>query len=129
MAHGVFGAGPKMFWVHFSQFKEFGENRGLLPLSILDFTNLCADRGLEVGLADLLCPIGGGGVRTHPTHPPAYGPEVIRGIKFNIAECFLHCLISSGLQCPKILLTRLHKSRSSLSELEWARSKIKMQDN
>ena len=33
----------------------------LLPLSILDFTNLCADLGLEVGLADLLCPSGGGG--------------------------------------------------------------------
>ena len=30
--------------------------------------------------------------------------KVIRGIKLNNAECFLHCRISSGLQCHKILL-------------------------
>ena len=59
------GAQAKIFWLHFSQFrgflKEFGENRGLVPLSILYLTNLCADRGLEVGLAYLLCLSGGGG--------------------------------------------------------------------
>ena len=32
--------------------------------------------------------------------------KVIRGIKFNIAECFLHCPINFGFQCPKILLKR-----------------------
>ena len=46
----------------------------LLPTrgcGIFDFTNLCADLGLEVGQVDLLCPSGwGGGVRTHSTHPP-----------------------------------------------------------
>ena len=48
-----------------------------------------------------------------PIHSPFLGGwgrtptmNVIMGIKFNIAECFLHCLISSGLQCQKILLKR-----------------------
>ena len=78
------GLAPKIFWVHFSQFrglfKEFGEKRGLLPLSILDFTNLCADRGLEVGLEDLLCPSGGGGGANATNAPPspAYDPASAR---------------------------------------------------
>ena len=78
-----FGGLPqRFFWYILTNLgdflKEFGENRRLLPLSILDFTNLCADRGLEVGLADLLCPSGGGGgwcERTQRTLP-AYGPVV-----------------------------------------------------
>ena len=68
------GRAHRVFWVHFRQFrgffKEFGENRGLLPMSILDFTDLCADRGLEVGLADLLCHSGGGGGASAPNAPP-----------------------------------------------------------
>ena len=78
---GFWGLAPKIFRVHFSKFrglfKECGKNRGLLLLSIIDFTNLCADRGLEVGLADLLCPSGGRGASASSAlpPPPAYGPE------------------------------------------------------
>ena len=55
---------------------------------------------------------------TAPAHWPIHSPffsggwgrtptrKVIRGIKFNIAEYFLHCPVSSGLQCHKILLNR-----------------------
>ena len=72
---GFWGLVPKIFRVHFSQFrkffKEFGENRGLLPLSILDFINLCAYGGLEVGLAHLLCPSGGGGGWERTPQPTA----------------------------------------------------------
>ena len=77
---GFWWLAPKIFWVHFSQFrgllKEFGENRGgrLLPLSISDFSNLCADLGLEVGLENLLCPSGGGGGCEREYSPPVYRP-------------------------------------------------------
>ena len=45
----------------------------------------------------------GGGAHGHGCGPTPT-MKVVRGIQFNIAECFLHCLISSGLQCHKILL-------------------------
>ena len=45
----------------------------------------------------------GGWVRT-PTI------KAIRGIKFNFAQCFLHCPISYGLQCHKILLNRYNNT-------------------
>ena len=41
-----------------------------------------------------------GCVGAHPNY------ESYQGHKFNIAECFLHCPISSGLQYHKILLNR-----------------------
>ena len=60
------GLPPRFFWYILANLGDFlknlakiGSGGRLLPLSILDFTNLCADRGLEVGLADLLCPSGG----------------------------------------------------------------------
>ena len=85
---GFWGLPPRFFGYILANLGDFLKNLAkiegggrLLPRSILDCINLCADRGLEVGLADPLCSSGGGGGASTPNAPPAYGP----------VSCFICC--------------------------------------